>query len=114
MNPGRELDAYIAKNIFQYVIIFDSTKNDYFLVDNKKYNKIPLPEYSTKIEKAYEIVKFFKNKGFVCSITSEVRHGKVHWYSTFLKSEQDFNTAEGVSLPHAVCLSSIENKYLLQ
>lgn len=101
MNPGRELDALIAEKVFGL-----KTENyGYFLVERVDPSNIKgiypidylIPEYSTSIGAAWEVVDKLQDYSFILQTldrTWQARFG-VHW-------------GRSDTAPHAVCLAALK------
>lgn len=88
--PGRELDALVAQRVFP-----DSDK------------ALDIPRYSEQIEAAWLILDKFvlAGSGYALGCLPE-KEGRPNRYSAYLSSP--YQTAFGVSAPHAICLASLK------
>lgn len=109
IQPGRKLDAEIAKKVFKFFTVFDTKLDDFHLVrqDNSKRN--PLPNYSTNTDAAYKVVNHYQNIGLYCNVGSTIKDGENYWRAVFYKNKNaQLQQAVGETLAHAICLAALD------
>ena len=109
MNHLRALDADIARLIFKYVIVVDTEKDNYYVVDAASKKQKPVSLYSTKLDNAYEIVSRLQNHGFLFEIRNSISpEGDLSWIAGFHKHNEPINnwyTAK--TLPETICAAAL-------
>lgn len=96
MKPGRELDALVAEKVFGH-IVFKNKKGGWSLGEPDYYDQYgemclfnPLPEYSTEISAAWEVVDHLKDKTYTngpytTSSFFELEYFNGSWVAKFKK-----------------------------
>lgn len=101
MNPGRELDALVAKHVFglgQHKLPEDGPQAEFeSIVRRNRYEIEDCPAYSTDIAAAWEVVELMANR------TGEFELRFLSgWSAGFGKCPSDAPSA-----PHAICLAAL-------
>jgi len=116
LKPGRELDALIAERVMGYkrAHMDDPEINfagDIWLNPNgtKYLHTAALPEYSTSIEAAWEVVEKLHELGFFFDLHWDLNTSV--WTTSFKKSsdisEPNFYSKEREA-PHAICKAALK------
>ena len=106
-DPGRELDSEIARILFQYLVIYDSNMNEYFLSSSDMTKKWAVPKYSTNVQFSHLVIKKMGEFGFNYSVESRLDENVgLYWRASFHTDVIDF--INGKSLSHAICLAALK------
>jgi hypothetical protein len=116
MNPGRNLDAEIARKIFRFVVMIDSETEEPRIRDNELRKFVPVPPYSTDTTTAHTIVQKFRAAGCTFNISNEVEGDEHYWTATIAHPKLAALKigAKGVTLPHAICSAVLQFNQLFQ
>lgn len=118
MNPGRELDALVAKKVFGHTVI------DYNQIGRAdKHSKNDdgsltlVPQYSKHIAAAWMVVEKLNESGFgYCIEKSPVVEGTTAWFVPKQILPEGHVCTEDIvhishtsnSVPHAICLAALK------
>jgi hypothetical protein len=111
-NAGKDLDIEIAKKIFNYIIIIDTTIDETFSIDAKTKQRRKIENFSSNIDDAYTIITKLSENGFLCNIKSQVdQDGVLQWYAGFFKFKKNPNDVilyQSSTLPLAICNAALK------
>ena len=115
MDPGKELDAEIARKIFRLVVMVDSVTNDIMLRDVKNKKWMAIPPYSKNTDTAYSLIEYFSRKGFFAVVNSSFNNNRTDWVVTFYSSDQKpIVQSIGKTAAHAICLAALELNAIIE
>lgn len=105
MKPGRELDALVAEKVMGY-----PGDGNVWYVTGDYANPDSIPEYSTDIAAAWEVVEKMKHSSWSFSIRSSddceaefsLNDGK------FLQNADTVGMGRGDTAPYAICLAALK------
>lgn len=117
MNPGRELDALIARAVFKQETFVDVRLGNDWHVTNDTGETMIVPHYSTDIAAAWQVLEVLKAKRSLWSDDFSLmydleekkwRAGALQWrgYEQAHWWEPAFAMAE--TAPHAICLAGLK------
>jgi len=109
--PGRDLDSFIAAEIFGLGVAYDKKEETWHSwhprVPTKRYI---LPHYSSKVEHAMGVVHWLQDRKFFLDSGTSVRNiNEMVWRARFFRNpdkKQDF--VEGLTLAHVICLAAAD------
>lgn len=128
IEPGLELDLLIAEKVMGHKVVSNISgakiPQTYYTLDEPVYYDFsgdmqlqnPIPNYSTDIARAWEVVDKLAEEG----IRLELNPTDTGWAVSFLKYEpsQEFTPWTGIGhsytqsmfVPHAICLAALKVK----
>lgn len=109
--PSRDLDSYIATEIFGLAVARDENTGMWTSwhpkVPTRRYH---MPHYSTVLEHSTGIVHWLQDRKFFLDSGTSMRNiNEMIWRARFFRNpmkKPDF--VEGLSLSHAICLAAID------
>lgn len=115
MKAGRELDARVAKDVMGWVTVKNMGSSYWgFPTPGAYAGEIPVPQYSSDIASAWEVVKKLKvHKNYVCFECSDcmtenlMTDGDESWYAGFCLG-RGYKVVGAENLPIAICLAALE------
>jgi len=114
LKPGRELDALIAEKVMGIPVTKE--QGDYWPPPDpgKNFSTQPIPDYSTDISAAWEVVEHMRTKHWRDAFTlfSPEIENATEWRAFFAKkfvSVDDSKFESGESAPHAICLAALKS-----
>lgn len=127
MVPGRDLDKIIAEKVMGWTNCHEvDSAHAGTLLQGVKPGEIPsiytgavretyVPNYSTKIEAAWEVVEMFKEKGDYKIEISAYPKDKLWTIKAFHREGLSKScTTSAETLPHAICLAALKSITQLQ
>jgi hypothetical protein len=104
--PGRELDAEVARKVFRYVVMVDTSTGERYTISRDTGNRRPIEDFSTSSDEAYRIIDMMKSNGLFANIRNNVEDGKQVWHVGFYRQgEATYSLIKGETLAHATCLA---------
>lgn len=106
---GRELDAEIARKVFRYVVMVDTSTGERYTIQRDTGKRRPIEEFSSSSDEAYRIIDLMKANGLFAHIRNNVEDGKQVWHVGFYRAgEETFRLIKGDTLAHATCLAVLD------
>jgi len=108
-DPGPELDLEIAKKIFHYVIIVE-TSGEVYSLNSHTNEKRPIEQFSIDTNEAYKVIQFMNQHGYMYDIRSFLtENGGLLWTAGFFNILNSNNVIrfQGKYLAHAVCVAAL-------
>lgn len=106
MEPGRKLDALMARRLWKAVVMYEG--GEPFLVGAPKREQVPLPHYSTDIEDNQRVVARLQRDGWTLKLDHDPKARTFR--ATFYKDDTPgrYRFSDGRSAAHAVCLAALD------
>lgn len=114
--PGRKLDALIAEKVMGYPDKLKADKYDnVYRKSGDSWIATAIPNYSTEIAAAWEVVEKMRLQGFFTSVTDlSLDSGIEDWSWSFVDIKTGSRRYNGRgTAPHAICLAALKAKGVL-
>ncbi len=117
LKPGRGLDKLIAEKVMGWTEIktevIPETGWDLYGVNSKGEGDFLIPDYSTDISAAWEVVEKLISIGYMVDIQTHTRFHQVQLEKLVGETDsggiwQGGESIEGQSAPHAICLAALK------
>lgn len=124
MKTGRELDALIAEKVMGLslahmpdardsksgVIVSEISDSDVYFWDGRERDWSPIPNYSTDVAAAWEVVEKFKSKKIEFALIRDVSiwQASFQWNDSFPYHWDCIEWVDGETAPHAICLAALK------
>ncbi len=99
-----EINKKIASSIFNLLITIDEKGNCKTLIKNKC---VDIPNYMEDLDATFDLVDFFKKKGYFVSIGYIKKNNKILWNTKISKNKSIYDSNLRNTMQESVCYAAL-------
>lgn len=104
---GRDLDALVAQHVFR-MFVDNTVYYQGHCDDSSCCEGEPIPDYSTSIAAAWEVVEKMREMGFTIMLNDYITTKRNSWMAEFVKHPTFGVIHDAATAPLAICLAALK------
>lgn len=101
----KDINKKIASSIFNLLVTIDDQGNYKVMTTDKKF--VDVPDYLGDLDEAFNVVNFFKKKGYFVSIGYIEKNNQIYWNTKITKNKSIYDSNLRNTIQESICYATL-------